>query len=100
MLEKENLDEFVSKKVNFQKNRFISYTCLKVPKDMWFDDNEIRDDVLVVNEKWYITCDWALYLLEKYDSLWEKENFFYDKWFYKWYLEWIEDLLKFISFKN
>jgi len=97
MIDNIKIQKFMDEKIKFEKNRFITYTSLKVPCEIWVSSQNNFDDIVIVNERWNITREWSEYLLDEFDPKWERENLSFDKWYFKWYVAWLNDFLKFLN---
>jgi len=93
----EQIKNFMSEKVKFQRNCFMSYAWLKVALEIWIPEKDEDNDLIFVNERWNITRDLCEYLLDEFSPEWERENLSWDQWYFKWYLDWMNDFLKFMN---
>lgn len=97
MKDVQRIKSFISEKVNFQRNRFISYTGLKVPSEIWVSSEDNLDDLTFVDDNWSITDIWCEYLLDTFDPDWERENLSFDKWYLRWYYDMLNDYIKYMN---
>jgi len=97
MIDNEKIQKFMSEKIKFERNCFITNTGLKIPWELGLPNNDEFNNLIFVNERWNITRDWCEYLLDKFNSEWERENLSWDIWYFKWYVAWLNDFLKLLN---
>ncbi len=97
MTDNSKVQKFMSDKIKFQRNCFITYAWLKVPWDIWIPEKDTHNNLIFVNERWNITRDWCEYLLDEFSPEWERENLSWDQWYFRWYLDWMNDFLRFLN---
>jgi len=97
MKDMEKIKKFIGEKILYERNCCITNIGLKVPFDVWIPEKDELNDLIFVNERWNITRDWCEYLLDEFDPEWERENLAWDQWYFKWYVAWLNDILKFLN---
>lgn len=93
----ERIDDFMSKKVIYQRNCFLQETLMRNPDEFRIPEND--EFFIYVDDEWKITKNWADYLLDKFSSDWDRENLSYDQWYFEWYICALNDLNHFINTK-
>jgi hypothetical protein len=97
MKEVSKVQKFMSEKIRAQRKIFLNYTLDRVPWELWLPNKDDINELIFIDENWNITRDWWEFLLDEFSPEWERENLSWDQWYYKWYVDWLNDVLKFLN---